>query len=193
MTSKLSYSNKTIELCSKKRLYNNSKYLIQLQRLAQDHKLPKNLLAGIYLIETYFRPMTIRYAEYVMTVFGMIRNKISKSPFKNYTIGRCQLGVAYILKYYDKYTYKHVKKIYSLTIRDFGNIIRSMHYKENFKICAVMIEDIYKRALRTTDDFNLQLRIIGQAFNGRYSYGLLLEEVVNFLNNNEYYKKICQD
>lgn len=180
--SNLSYSKKTRQICKNQRIILNKRYIKLLQSISKDMDLPSNLLVGIYLIETYYRPWYIRNIEFIVTIFGMIKTSMLKKPFKNYTIGRCQIGISYILKFNGKDIYKHVRKINSIKTNDFICVINSMHYRTNFYICGKMVKNHYEKS-KNVGDYNLMLRHIGQAYNGRYSYGLLLEEVVSYLDN----------
>lgn len=174
---------KSKKVYNKKRIKWHKKYIRHLRRLSINYNMPENLLIGIYLIETSFRPLYFRVGEYVLVLLGSFLNLIFMVPLKNYTIGRCQIGIAAILQYYGKDTYKHTKYIKKITIDDFINIVKAMQYKTNFQICAEMVAGYYQKTLYTASSYNLRLRYVGEEFNGRYSYGLLLEDIVNLLDN----------
>lgn len=177
------------KMITNKKVYNRKRTrwhknkIIYLNELASFHEIPQNLLVGIYLIETSFRPWYFRIGENILVIFCSILNLLFKKPFKNYTIGRCQIGIASILKYHGRSTYKHTKYITAITVEDLLNIIKSMYYKNNLEICSNMIVPLYKKSFYTANNYNGQLCHVGEEYNGRYSYGLLLEDIVNLLDN----------
>ena len=163
------------------------KHMNYLKILCKNKKIPVNLLLGIYLIETKYRPLYYRIGEYSIALLGCLLNITIKKPVKNYTIGYCQVGLSSILNYYGRKTYRHVRYIENLTFSDLINIIKSIYYKNNFKICLDVTYSIYEKTIKIGDDYNIQIRQIGKQFNGKYSYGFMLELVVCWLDN--YYKR----
>lgn len=174
--------NKNRRVYNKKRVKWREKNILYLQHLSTQYYMPKNLLVGIYLIETSFRPWYFRIGEYIFVILGCLFNIVFGAPLKNYTIGKCQIGISSILKNSGKNVYKHVRYIRRIDKEDFLNILKAMHYKRNFRICAEMVNDFYERSLHTANNYNSQLRHIGEEFNGRYSYGLLLDDIVCLLD-----------
>lgn len=169
-----------------KRIKRHKKHIKYLRSLSEEYNMPKNLLAGIYLIETNFRPWYFRIGEYTFVILGAFLNMIFKIPLKNYTIGKCQIGISSILNFYGRNIYKHTRYIEHISKEDFLNIVNAMFDKKNFEICAKMVNGFYKRSLNTANNYNFQLRHVGEEFNGRYSYGLLLEEVVCLLDKSQF-------
>jgi len=173
------------DIVYRKRQIVNKRYLKHIEYLAETYDIPRNLLLAIYLMESNFRPFLYRVAEYSMTSLGGVNNIILNKPLKNYTIGICQIGLAAILKFNGESVYKHVRYIQAISRKDFVNIIKSIYYKNNLEICAQMLSGLYKRSFSVSENYKLRLRYIGEEYNGRYSYGLFLEEVVNLLDAQE--------
>lgn len=136
------------------------------------------VLLSIYIVETHFRKMMYRQGEYIIAFASAIVSVLFKRPMKNYTIGKCQLGIATICNYYGGCYYQHQRYILIRGIKALGNIFSITILENTVKILNYRVLPIIKRAEKIyPDNIELQMYYIGEQFNGRYSYGLLLYEV----------------
>jgi len=165
-----------------KRLRKLAREIALLRAVEVDNHLPANLLVAIFLIETKERPAYMRYGEYILVVFGAFQNTLMRKPVKNYTIGKCQLGLATILNYFGTSLYQHLEHIERFDAKDLGIVIKSVSSKIHFLILAHRVTPIYQRATRIYEsDVENVCCYVGEQYNGRYTYGILLSEVVKTL------------
>jgi len=184
--------NKYRKICDERRISSHQKYIQHLNGLSIKYGVPKNILIGIYFIETSFRPLYFRICEYIFVILGVLLNFAFKVPLKNYTIGRCQIGISSILIFSGKDIYKHSRYIKKVSKSDFLNIVKAMHYKRNLEISALIVRRLYVKSFKTANNYNNQLRHIGENYNGRYSYGLLLDEIVSCLDKRNKVNKLMK-
>lgn len=137
-----------------------------------------NVLLSIFTIETFYRPLCIRMVEYCMVFFGCIRCLLLKKPMKNRTIGKCQLGLATILNFYGSNRYQHSHDIMVSSISEVCQIFSVLSKERTIEILAYRLQPITRRAVCIYPGLREnRIRYIGEQFNGRYSYGMLLTEV----------------
>lgn len=137
-----------------------------------------NVLLSIFTIETFYRPFWMRMVEYCVVFFGCIRCLLLKIPTKNRTIGRCQLGLATILNFYGSNHYQHSHNILISSILEVHQIFSVISKERAIEILAYRLQPITRRAICIYPDLREnRIRYIGEQFNGRYSYGMLLTEV----------------
>ena len=151
----------------------------RLARITADFKLPFDIVCGIYLIETTFRPLHYRLVEYTVVFFKLLLSVIGGLPIKNYTVGKCQIGLGTILCFYG-YTNAtfHSKEICNINFDQAISIIRAFFDEYNLLIFVWRLRFIY--ASYTEDIDNIIINI-GYGYNGNMIYGLVLERVINEL------------
>jgi len=142
------------------------------------------LLVSIYLIETKCRPLFIRLGEYSLLIISIALNLIIKRPVKNYTIGTCQLGVACIINFYGEHLYHHIEYIPKIDFYKAYKIFKSTLCEEHFEVLVYRIKPILERAVRIYPSYKTEniLCYVGEQFNGRYAYGIMLSEIVYSLD-----------
>jgi hypothetical protein len=155
----------------------SEKKLQHIENVAALSKFPSELLLGIYILETTYRKWYHRWAENTLTIISVLLNIITKRKVKNYTIGRCQIGLATILSISGSLRYRHSKKIDNLSINDLKIIIKGMSFKGSVYLCFVHLNKLYNTELLRGTNKDILIRRIGEEFNGRYIYGLLLEDL----------------
>lgn len=137
-----------------------------------------NVLLSIFTIESFYRPFWMRMVEYCVVFFGCIRCLLLKIPTKNRTIGRCQLGLATILNFYGSNHYQHSHSVLISSISEMHQIFSAISKERTIEILAFRLQPITRRAICIYPDLREnRIRYIGEQFNGRYSYGMLLTEV----------------
>lgn len=159
-----------------------SKSWISIKSLCEEYGneygINPNVLLSIFTIETFYRPFWMRMVEYCTVFFGCIRCLLLKIPTKNRTIGRCQLGLATILNFYGSDYYQHSHSILITSISEMRQIFSTISKKRTIEILACRLQPITHRAICIYPDLQEnRIRYIGEQFNGRYSYGMLLTEV----------------
>ena len=148
----------------------------------KEYGINPNVLLSIFTIETFYRPFWMRMAEYCTVFFGCIRCLLLKIPMKNRTIGRCQLGLATILNFYGSDHYQHSHSILITSISEMRQIFSVVSKARTIEILAYRLQPITRRAVCIYPDLQEnRIRYIGEQFNGRYSYGMLLTEVFHQL------------
>ncbi len=153
-------------------------------QLTTEYNLPRGLLRTITRIEQAARPRYARIAEYSVLFLAFVRNKVFRVPIKNYTLGKCQLGISTILNYYNYGLYQHLKHIQTLSIKQILIIYSSAMSVKQYCILAKHLAPINERACNiypdssNENDLASRYIYIGEEFNGRYSYGLRLAELM---------------
>lgn len=157
----------------------------QLNYIEYENNIPNNTLVAIYLIESNARPLFFRIAEYSLLTLNFLANRLFGKAVKNYTLGKCQLGISHILNYYGYNYYPYLEYIPKLTFSDFSLLIKSCmpnrHYYilgNRIKLLSIKARKIYSKDL--TD--NLFFEYIGKQFNGDNIYGYILKEIVDNLS-----------
>lgn len=147
-------------------------------KLGNKYGVNPNVLLSIYTIESFYRPFWIRMVEYCVVFLDCIRCLLLKMPAKNRTIGRCQLGLTTILNFYGGNHYQHSRSILISSILEVRQIFSVISKDRTIEILAYRLQPITRRASCIYPDLREnRIRYIGEQFNGRYSYGMLLTEV----------------
>lgn len=147
-----------------------------------EYGINPNVLLSIFTIETFYRPPWMRLVEYCVIFFGCIRCFLLKKPMKNRTIGRCQLGLATILNFYGGNHYQHSHAILISSVSEMYQIFSVIKKDRAIEILAYRLQPITHRAICIYPDLQEnRIRYIGEQFNGRYAYGMLLTEVFHQL------------
>jgi len=180
-----------------KKIFNDiNSYTITSKILKQNNKKKTNLLidycdknnisvevkkiaVAILLIEQYFRPIQKRLLEYFLLTSNIVANFLFKIKLHNYTIGKSQVGITYILRYYGFERDIHSKYLYSLSLREAISILFRFNSYDELAILLKRVSTYYTH-LNSNNSDNI-LRKIGEMYNGKYSYGLLLESVYSCL------------
>lgn len=158
----------------------NNKDAIRLYFLSRDFKIPFEIVYGIYLIETTFRPIYYRIIEYAVVIFELILAVLFNVPIKNYTIGKCQIGIGVVLAFWGySDTNIYSKKIFNIKIGQAVKIIKSFFWQYNSIIFVWRLNTLYKNC--SINDYKILTRNIGYAYNGKMVYGYVLEELINKL------------
>lgn len=144
------------------------------------------IFVSIYVIESFYRPVLFRMVEYAAVLGGGAISLAFNRAIKNYTIGVCQLGLSTILNYYGGDYYQHSKELQISNIRCFSKLLSVISLKTSIKILEYRIEPILQRAQNIyPNSKENQICYIGEQFNGRYSYGLMLNSVYEVLENHK--------
>lgn len=147
-------------------------------KYGNEYGINPSVLLSIFTVETFYRPVWMRVIEYCAVFFGCIRCLLLKIPMKNRTIGRCQLGLATILNFYEGNQYQHSYSISISSISEIRQIFSVISKERAIEILAYRLQPITRRAICIYPDVQeKRIRYIGEQFNGRYSYGMLLTEV----------------
>lgn len=142
------------------------------------------IFASIYAIESFYRPVPFRMAEYAV-VLGVGAISIAlKRTIRNYTIGVCQLGLSTIFNYYGGDYYQYATELRLSNMRCLSKLLSVISLKTSIKVLAYRIDPMLQRAQSIyPNNRENQLCYIGEQFNGRYSYGLMLNSVYEILDN----------
>lgn len=140
----------------------------------------KNIFTGILLIETFYRPLLYRIGEYFATIAACTCSLLLKRQVKSYTIGIGQIGIARIL-YGCGYAVDPRHHVVNIsTVGQLLCVIASFRRSKMVQILELYISQLVTRAKDTfPNNTEEQILYIGELHNGRYSYGLLLVEVLN--------------
>lgn len=168
----------------------NQSTIEDLQEAEQMNGFPTNLLVGIYLIESGARPLMVRTVEYLCVLAGVVGQILFHKPVKSYTIGKYQLGLPEILNYIGVKTYLHSPYV-TIPIRKILPFLKALRAKEQVEILVGEIMRLHKKAANIYGEDNVDkiCIFIGEQYNGRYSYGLLLGSVVSTLSEWLHYSK----
>ena len=151
-------------------------------KFGNEYGVNPNVLLSIFTIESFYRPLWMRLVEYGVVFFGCIRCLLLKIPMKNRTIGKCQLGLATILNFYGSNHYQHSHSVLISSISEVCQIFSVTSKERAIEILAYRIQPITLRAVCIYPNLREnRIRYIGEQFNGRYSYGMLLTEVFHQL------------
>ncbi len=147
-------------------------------KYGNEYGVNPSILLSVFIIETFYRPFWMRIVEYSVVLFGCLGCLLLKRPIKNYTIGKCQIGLATILNFYGGNFYQHSHNIKISSISEIRQIFSIISEENSIKILAYRLQPITHKAMRIYPDLRKsRIRYIGEQFNGRYSYGMLLNEV----------------
>ena len=142
------------------------------------------IFASIYAIESFYRPILFRVAEYAVVLGVGTVSIVLNRTIKNYTIGVCQLGLSTIFNYYGENYYQHAKELRLNNMRSLSELLSVISLKTSIKILEYRVEPMLQRAQNIyPESKENQLCYIGEQFNGRYSYGLMLNSVYEVLDN----------
>lgn len=140
------------------------------------------LLLGIYTLESYYRPLNIRLAEYAMLLGEGLLCPFRGGQIRNYTIGPCQIGLSTLLRYRHCSVELHCKRVPIPSVRAYLSLFRAASIAYSAGVLSYRLGDAMQQAKQNYPGrFHLQCRYVGEAFNGRYSYGLLLEQACRFI------------
>lgn len=159
------------------RIKRHKKDADRLYYLSKDFKIPFDIVYGIYLIETTFRPFYYRIAEYVIVFLALLRAVLFHTPIKNFTVGKSQIGIGAILLFWGHSNANfYTKQIHNVTLRQAIDILKSFAWRYNSIIFVWRLNILYKNC--AFDDYRVVIRNIGNAYNGRMIYGYVLEELI---------------
>lgn len=158
-----------------KNIYLNSKKIAEIINSSIKIGLPPEIPVGIYLVETHGRPSLFRLIEYSCFILRVVLWALIKLPIPNYTLGRFQLGLATILKYYGFDLDIHAR-IITPTSLQIVYLVRSLIWKNHVNIACHVIKGIYNDCHNLDSD--RLIRYVGIKYNGRLKYGLFLEKLV---------------
>ena len=139
--------------------------------------IPQELLLGVYMLETTYRKWYHRIAENALTILSVILCIFFKRPVRNYTIGCCQIGLATLLTISGRARYRHSAQIDNLKWDDLACIMRGMTFSRNVEVCSKHLKNLLDRELIRGTMYNTAIRNVGEDFNGKYTYGLMLEDL----------------
>ena len=140
------------------------------------------VLLGIYTLETYYRPLPCRLAEYGLLLWEGLLAPFRGGQVKNYTIGPCQIGLSTLLRYRNCDVPLHCQRVRLPSCREFLLLFRAAGTAYSAELLAYRLQDAMRQAKqRYPARMNLQCRVIGQEFAGRYSYGLMLERAYGYI------------
>lgn len=162
-----------------KKTYKKVLSTCQENRLSSEMTL---IVMSIYSIEHFYRYWGFRMVEYLAVVCSGVLSVVFKRPMKNYTIGVCQLGVSTIRNYFGANYYQHLVNLKLNRLQDLWEILSVITVKNSVRILAYRIAPFLEQAQHIyPDSRENQLCYIGEQFNGRYSYGLMLSKVYEIL------------
>ncbi|MBC7764993.1 MAG: hypothetical protein H7Y41_00790 [Hyphomonadaceae bacterium] len=165
--------------------YNKIKAHKQIKNIIDtsiNRKIPYKVAIGIYIMETFYRPIYIRIVEYLLLVIGIFLNVIFKIPLRNITIGKLQIGLGTILSYYGNVKIgMHDRYIYSLSINQIMFIFKAISWKYQLEILYWW----YK-----IHGLNETPGKIGYLYNGEIIYGIMLQRLVNIIDYNNCESKV---
>lgn len=165
------------------------KNIVRIKELSAEFNLPFEIVYGIYLIETTYRPAYYRVGEYIVVLLMLILSILFKRPVKNYTIGKYQIGIGTILCFFGFTNASfYTKEICNLTIFQALAIIKSFFWNYNSKIFAWRLRILLVNSNTHTNNYSKLARNIGYAYNGNMVYGLLLEDIIEYL----YYNNVME-
>lgn len=157
----------------------NKDYKI-LKQLSVEFAIPSEILISIYLIETTYRRRRFRLAEYIIVLIRLILSISLKVPLPNYTIGKSQIGLGVILNFFGfKNCYTYSVEIRDVNLSQAFSIIKSFLWKNNSRIFAWRIACLAK--LCNAPNYYSMIRLIGTYYNGKLTYGLILEKLVKII------------
>ncbi|NPV51731.1 MAG: hypothetical protein HPY60_11135 [Candidatus Methanofastidiosum sp.] len=161
-----------------RRVEKSSKDANRLYFLSKDYKIPFDIVYGIYLIETTYRPVFYRVVEYIVASFRLLLAVLFNVPINNYTVGKCQIGIGVILAFWG-YSNANLysKKIFGITMEQAVKILKSFFWQYNSIIFVWRINILYKNC--SINDYNTLIRNIGYLYNGKMVYGYVLEELIS--------------
>lgn len=156
-------------------------HFFSMEALSQADRV---VLLGIYTLETYYRPLPCRLAEYGLLLWEGLLAPFRGRQVKNYTIGPCQIGLSTLLRYRNYDVPLHGPTVPLPSFREFLLLFRAAGTAYSAELLAYRLQDAMRQAKeRYPERMNLQCRLIGQEFAGRYSYGLMLERAYGYIRD----------
>ena len=156
-------------------------YFFSMEALSEEDRA---VLLGIYTLESYYRPLTCRLAEYGLLLWEGLLAPFRGRQVKNYTIGPCQIGLSTLLRYRKYDVPLHCQRVPLPSFREFLLLFRAAGTAYSAELLAYRLQDAMQQAKeRYPARINLQCRLIGQEFAGRYSYGLMLERAYGYIRD----------
>lgn len=166
-------NNKTRNVCKKisSKTLTNSEYTI-IRDVSTELNISRTLLLSIYLIETHYRPLPFRTAEYVMVFINIIlKCCFPVIDIKDRSIGRCQIKLSHIY---------HASKSEMINYNS-SQVTCSAILKSIFKYCFILRNHIYLCGviiktieLKETRSQFANVYNIALKYNGSDYYGQLL-------------------
>lgn len=150
--------------------------IVEINSVAIKYKLPKQILIGVYILERTFRPVSFRVLEYLALFYSFIMLCFFRKPFPNYTIGICQVGIGNILNFNGYNVNAHSTYTNEIHFKQFIAICKSIYWKQNIEIAAWLLKKYYE-AIEDLS-FERKIKYVGMAYNGDYSYGQMLKNLI---------------
>ncbi len=162
----------------------SNEFIIAASSIADKYAIPCELLIGVYDIETTYRKWYHRWAENTLVFIGALMNILFHIRIRNFTIGRCQVGIATILCRFGFPRYRHCAEIDKLSLGEFKYIIKAMTIRGSIDCCAWALKGYYQEEMMFANDVHTAIINVGQRYNGTYTYGILLDKICG--NNLQY-------
>ena len=161
----------------------NQSTIRALQGAERREGFPTNLLVGIFLIESKARPLIARSIEYLCVFAGIAGQLFFQKPVKSYTIGKFQVGLPEIMNYIGVNVYDHTPYV-KVPVSKIPAFLNALLEPTQVEILTIEVLRFYKRAVKIYGEKNVDkiCIYIGEQYNGRYSYGLLLGSIVSKLS-----------
>lgn len=140
------------------------------------------MLLGICLIESCYRPLPLRVAEYAAVGVLGLWSLITGRTLHNFTLGPCQLGLSAFLSNTFSEEDMHIPAVHLNTVSDYLRMYTSLSYSGSFALLARRLDAASQEAaVCWPERRELRCRHVGQTFGGRFTYGLMLEYAVRAL------------
>ncbi|QOR35999.1 hypothetical protein IMX26_04065 [Clostridium sp. 'deep sea'] len=154
----------------------------KINEAADNYNIDPSILMSLYIIETYYRPFYARIFEYIILFLEWIFCNILNKPIRNYTIGPFQLGISKILFFGNiKKCDIHISSIDSLSLFQVFKIYKYCILENNLDLCCKNISIIQHNNKRKWSNSISNVGRIGQIYNGKISYGILLMKLSSFI------------
>jgi hypothetical protein len=154
---------------------------------AKKYDVPFSVLLGIYIIETTNRNIIYRFAEYAITMIYGVLSLLFKMPIKNYTIGVFQIGLGNILSLKLNQNKKYTEYLVIRNFNEYITIIKGFKKSNNIELASILVESLIKESENLS--YLRQIRYVGQKYNGRIEYGILLYKLVQALEKGNLCRK----
>lgn len=151
--------------------------VVKYIKLIEKDEEKQKILIAIYFIESYYRNRKFRFCENMILINSFI---INKRKIKNYTVGIMQVGLANILIHYGfENVERHIRVVENFENKHKYYILKGLYWKENLQIARKLINLHYEEACRLTSDIGCIRGIVGELYNGREEYALLLLKIID--------------
>ena len=147
---------------------------------SDDRKAPegvrRDFLLAILSVETEFRPLHFRMAEYFAAYGSSLWGLLFKRQVRSWTIGPCQLALSIILAYHGYEAGFHDRKVRIPSLGAYFCLFSALSKEKSLRILGWRLKDKYEYALKKWPERpELQIRAVGEEYGGRLSYGLMAE------------------